>query len=72
MFSFEVDEVRYNTVCVLSVLNSRQCFSGCALHKLLPLYVVVRCRALGLVSKVYEVMYILSLPGKGKLDINAL
>lgn len=36
MFSFEVDEVRYNTV----VVYSRQCFSGCALHKL---FVVRRC-----------------------------
>jgi len=52
MFSFEVDEVRYNTV----VVYSRQCFSGCALHKLLALYVVVRCRELGLVSKVCNVM----------------
>lgn len=53
MFSFEVDEVRYKTV----VVYSRQRFSGCALHKLLALYVVVRCRELGLVSKVYKVMH---------------
>lgn len=46
-------------------------FPGVTLHKLLALYVVVRCRELGLVSKVYEVMHF-ELVRKGKLDIQAL
>lgn len=41
----------------LSVQNSMQCFSGCALQKLFALFVVVRCRELGWVSKVYKVMH---------------
>lgn len=56
VFSLEVDEVCYNTGH-LSVQNSMQCFSGCALHKLFALFFVMRCREQGLVSKVYGVMH---------------